>query len=168
MYTLAHRDMDKAYFMTAEGDCRVVTATHEHVEDMYPFIRKVDQLECACMGETPRAAMLRALDKDDMTLTALDAQGVPMAMFGVGRVVGQAYIWCLGTDAVKDNAYQFLKSSRKWTQLLTKPYGATFNYVHQDNDVAIRWLKFCGAKFIRALVFQDQSFYEFIIPYRHV
>lgn len=146
----------------------MVTALPEHVEDMYPFIRKIDQFECACMGETPRAAMLRALDKDDVTLTALDPEGVPFAMLGVGQVLGQAYIWCLGTDGVIDNGWQFLKSSRRWTQILTKHYGVTFNYVHEDNDVSIRWLKFCGAKFLKRLIFNNQPFYEFIIPYKHV
>lgn len=156
------------YFISQEGKCSIVEANADHVESLYPFIRKVDQIECACMGETAKDAMLRALDKDDITLTALDPEGVPMAMFGVGRVVGQAYIWCLGTDSVQDHAYDFLRASRMWTQLLTKPYGATFNYVHTSNDVSIRWLKFCGASFLRTLSFNDEPFYEFIIPYRNV
>ena len=101
---------------------------------------------------------------DDVTLTAVDKDNVPFAMFGVGQVDDLAYIWCLGTDSVSDNAYDFLKASREWTQRLTKPYGATFNYVHQDNHVALKWLRFCGAIFIRQLTFSNEPFFEFIIP----
>ncbi len=102
--------------------------------------------------------------QDGVTLTGLDGEGVPFAMFGVGQVENQAYIWCLGTESVSDNAYDFLKASREWTQRLTKPYGATFNFVHEENSTALKWLKFCGAIFIRKLTFSNQPFFEFIIP----
>ncbi len=116
------------------------------------------------MGHEPRRTMLEAIQQDDVTLTALDDEGVPFAMFGVGQVANLAYIWCLGTEAVEDNAYDFLKASREWTQRLTKPYGATFNFVHKENHVAIKWLKFCGAVFIGTRTFSTQPFFEFIIP----
>ncbi len=116
------------------------------------------------MGGEPRQSLLRGLETDDVTLTALDADDVPFAMFGVGQIANQAYIWCLGTDGVSDNRYDFIKASREWTQRLTKPYSAAFNFVHQDNHDAIKWLKFCGASFIRKLTFSNQPFFEFVIP----
>lgn len=145
------------------GGCSVVEATSEHVERIYPFLRKVDKLEVACMGHQPRQSMLRALESDDVTLTALDDEDVPFAMFGVGQVDGMAYIWCLGTEAVEDNAYQFIRASKEWTQRLTKPYGVTFNFVHKENEVAIKWLKHCGALFLNETKFSSQPFYEFVI-----
>ncbi len=162
LFTHDLTDMDKV--LSTHGKGKVVVATAEHVERIYPYMREADQLEVACMGYEPRQALLSGLASDDVTLTALDDEGVPFAMFGVGQVENQAYIWCLGTEAVKDNAYQFLKASREWTQRLTKPYGATFNFVHKENHVAIKWLKFCGAIFIRKLTFSNQPFFEFIIP----
>lgn len=152
-----------ARLVSKAGACSVVEANKEHIECIYPFMRKADQIEVACMGSTPKSSLLYALENDDCTLTALDPEGVPVGMFGVGQLGAQAYIWWLGTDSVEDNAYDFIKASRKWTQLLTKPYGATFNYVHKDNELAIKWLKFCGAKFIRKLSFSTQPFYEFVI-----
>ena len=156
-----------AKLLSKHGTCSVVVATEEHVERLYPFLRSIDQMEVACMGSTPRDSMLRALEYDDVTLTALDDEGVPFAMFGVGQNGDTAYIWCLGTEGVNDNAYQFLKCSREWTQRLTRPYGATYNYVHKDNDVAIRWLRFCGALFIKEHTFATQTFYEFVIPAKY-
>lgn len=162
LFILALTDMDKV--LSKHGDCKVVVATHAHVAMIYPHMRMADKVEVACMGHEPCQSLLGALEDDDVTLTALDGDDVPFAMFGVGQVGEQAYIWCLGTDSVSDNAYQFLKASREWTQRLTKPYGATFNFVHEDNHVALKWLKFCGAIFIRKLTFSNQPFFEFIIP----
>jgi hypothetical protein len=154
--------MDKV--LSTHGDCKVVVATHAHVERIYPHMRKADQIEIACLGYEPREALLSAFEVDDVTLTGLDANDTPVIMFGVGQAADQAYIWCLGTDGVSDNSYQFLKASREWTQRLTKPYGTTFNFVHEDNHAALKWLKFCGAIFIRKLTFSNQPFFEFIIP----
>jgi hypothetical protein len=152
-----------ARLVSKEGRCTIVEATEEHIEDIYPFMRKADQIEVACMGHHPKQSLQNGLKNDDVTLTALDPEGVPFAMFGVGQVNNHAYIWWLGTESVTDNAYDFLKASRKWTQLLTKPYGTTFNFVHQENKLAIKWLKFCGATFLRKLEFKNQPFFEFII-----
>ena len=149
-----------------QGSHKLIKANKSHIGDIVPFIRKEDRLEVACMGSTPEQSLNRAFETDDVTLTIVDGGDVPIAMLGVGQVIDMAYIWMLGTDAVKDASYDFLKASRKVTQALTKPYGATFNFVHKENRTAIKWLKFCGAKFTRTLSFNNEPFYEFIITYR--
>lgn len=149
-----------------QGTHKLIKAKKSHIDDIVPFIRKEDRLEVACMGSTPEESLHRAFETDDATLTIVDGGDVPIAMLGVGQVIDMAYIWMLGTDAVRDASYDFLKASRKVTQSLTKPYGATFNFVHKENKTAIKWLKFCGATFTRTLSFNNQPFYEFIITYR--
>jgi hypothetical protein len=94
--------MDKV--LSTHGSCKVVVASHDHIERIYPYMRKADQIEIACMGHEPRQSLLSGFENDDVTLTALDADDVPFAMFGVGQVSDQAYIWCLGTESVSDNA----------------------------------------------------------------
>lgn len=149
--------------VSVHGDCKVVVATLDHIEAIYPFMRVEDKIEAACMGHQPKEALEIAFKQDDVTLTALDKDDVPFAMFGVGQVEGLAYIWLLGTDGLPDNAYQFVKASKKYVKTLSKPYDCVFNFVHKDNKLAIKWLRFCGAKFIRSLEFSSQPFYEFII-----
>ena len=166
MFTPVHVGMDRV--VSIEGKCKVVEATHDHAECIYPFMRKADQIEIACMGHSPRDSLMAGLENDDVTLTALDADDVPFAMFGVGQVADFAYIWCLGTDGVNDNTYDFLRASRKYTQALTKPYGVTFNYVHEDNKAALRWLKFCKASFLSELTISNQTFYQFAITKNYV
>ena len=104
--------------ISTHGDCKVVVATPDHVERIYPYMRKADKIEVACMGHTPRQALLN-FESDDVTLTALDADDVPFVMFGVGQV-GNCLHLVSWTDSVSDNSYDFIKASREWTQRLTK------------------------------------------------
>lgn len=164
--TVDQTDTDKV--VSFHGDHRVVVATADHIEAIYPFMRRIDQIEVTCMGSTPKESLEYGLAHDDVTLTALDADGVPFAMFGVGQVENLAYGWLLGTDGLLDNSYQFIKASRKYVASFTKPYGCIFNFVHQDNDLALRWLRFCGAKFIRRIEFSNQPFYEFVITSKNI
>lgn len=164
MPTNAQEDSNIVY---RQGDYKLIKADKSHIDAIYPFMRREDQLEVMCMGKTPEQSLHNAFDTDDITLTIVDGDDVPIAMLGVGQILDMAYIWMLGTDQVQEASYSFLKASRKITQSLTKPYGATFNYVHTENQTAIRWLKFCGAKFIRKLYFTNHPFYEFIITYRN-
>ena len=150
-------------FVCKQGSCTIVEANSSHIPLIAPFIRKEEQIEVDCMGGTIQEALLKGLKQDDCTLTVKDKYDVPYAMFGVGQLGNQAYIWMLSTDAVRDNMYDFVRYSRKWIQILTKPYKTTFNFVHQDNKLSIRWLKFCGAKFIRKIDINSHPFLEFII-----
>ena len=152
--------------ISVEGKCSVVAATEDHAEAIYPFMRRADQIEVACLGSTPKESLLKGLAYDDVTLTALDEDGVPFAMFGAGPLLEGGYIWCLGTEGVNDNGYDFLKASRKYTQMLTKPFGVTFNYTHANNKVALKWLKFCGANIISKTKFNNEPFFQFSIPYK--
>jgi len=164
LFTLVLADMDD-YLISVEGKCSVVLATKEHVEAIYPFMRKADQLEVHYLNSSPKESLLKGLAYDDLTLTALDPDGVPFAMFGAGSLIEGGYIWCLGTDGVNDNGYDFIKASRKYTKLLTEPYNVTFNYVHAENEAALKWLKFCGAEMISETQFSNQPFFQFALSY---
>ncbi len=147
------------------GDCKIVPATEEHIEGIAAKMRVGDQLECACFGFSPQDALYFAMSQDDRTHTVLDGAKVPFAMFGAGsRKEGDgSYIWLLGTDGVFENKRQFAAASRPWVNYLVKPYGVVSNLVHKENAHAVRWLRFCGAKFVRELQVLSNPFYEFII-----
>ena len=161
-FTVAQTDMANQ-IVSVHGNCKVVIATEGHIEDIYPFMRREDQLEVACMGYKPKEALEVALKTDAVTLTAVDKDDVPFAMFGSGQIEGMAYIWLLGTDGLLDNSYDFIKASRHYTQLFAQTYDCVFNYVHKENKSALKWLKFCGAKFVNTTEFMGEPFYEFVI-----
>lgn len=147
------------------GNCEIVEATSEHIDALKDNLRHHDALECLLLGSDPESAMKHAFETDTATYTALDSEGKAFGMFGSGPLVGTTtgYIWFLGTPEVNKHRRAFLRASRDWVQFLSAPYDATANIVLKDNKVAVRWLKFCGAKFIREIEVSGQSFYEFII-----
>lgn len=146
------------------GDCKAVLATHDHAEEMAPFIRQLDKIETAAYGFTTCEAALKAgVDNDDVTFTALDGDGVPFAMMGVGSFGDANYIWLLGTDGVKDNWYNFGKASRLLLPVLLSKYDVVSNLVLKDYTDSVRWLKWLGAKFIREVNIAGYDFYEFIL-----
>jgi len=147
------------------GDCKIVTATEDHIEVISSEMRPGDQLECSCFGFSPKDALYFALSRDDKTYTALDGNEVPFLMFGAGtrKEDDSSYIWLLGTDGLFKNSRQFARASRPWVKHLVEPYGVVSNLVHKENTPAVRWLRFCGAKFIRELQVLSNPFYEFII-----
>lgn len=145
------------------GGCLIVDATESHVEKLEGNLRHHDKMECYLLGSTPSKAMRLALRIDGATYTALDENGEPFAMFGSGPKQAIGYIWMLGTEDVLKHKRQFIRASRDWIQYLSKPYGVTSNVVLKDNRMSVRWLKFCGAIFLRELEISSETFYEFII-----
>lgn len=145
------------------GKCTIETATEAHIEAIYPFMREMDKLEASCMGFDPKEALEVALGADDLTLTAIDPNGVPFAMFGVGGPKEKGWIWMLGTKGIEENRYDFIKASFRWIQIIIEEYDYVFNYVHKSNENSIKWLKFCGAVIGNSRVFNNEPFYEFTI-----
>jgi len=145
------------------GDCSIVQATMFHANKLKDNLRFHDALECELLGHTPKEALSLALSLDYKTYTALGPDKEPFAMFGSGSSEDGGYIWMLGTPDVTKHKKNFVQASRAWVQYLSKPFGITSNVVLKDNKQAIRWLKFCGAKFLQEVEISSHSFYEFII-----
>tara|TARA_E500000318_G_scaffold25338_1_gene25345 strand:- start:302 stop:784 length:483 start_codon:yes stop_codon:yes gene_type:complete len=146
------------------GDCKAVLATKDHAEQLAPFLRHNDKLEVGAYGfEDPLEALTSALDHDEVTITALDKDDVPFAMFGVGRGYPSDYIWLLGSDSVKDNWYPFAKASRQLLPILIKDYPIVYNLVLKDYTDSVKWLKWLGAIFTRDVHLAGHAFYEFVI-----
>jgi hypothetical protein len=144
--------------------CKAVVATEQHAKELAPLLRHEDNLEVGAYGyKTNEESLLNAIAKDDVTVTALDAQGKPFAMMGVGNAKDMPYIWLLGSSGVKDNWYVFAKASKELLPFLTKNYPVVTNLVLKEYHASVRWLRWLGAKFIREVELEGHTFYEFII-----
>lgn len=144
--------------------CKAVVATEQHAKELAPLLRHEDSLEVGAYGfQSNEASLLNALNKDDITITALDAEGAPFAMLGVGQTKDMPYIWLLGSAGVKDNWYVFAKASKELLPYLIKDYPVVTNLVLKDYTASVRWLKWLGAQFIREVELEGQMFYEFIL-----
>jgi len=143
---------------------KIVRATEEHIAPIVEDMRDMDALEVKCMGATPTEALKLGLDRDQNTFTILDLEDTPIAMFGAGGIIGGAgYIWMLAANKLKLNKREFVKVSRSCVDHIIKPFTFCGNVVHTENEQAIRWLKFCGAYFIKEIKLDNQPFYEFVV-----
>lgn len=156
-------DMDKILKKYSSG-VTVCVATLAHAEKLAPLLRKEDITEAKAFGyPSSKEALTEAMAADDLCVTCLDAEGVPFAMLGVGRVEDTSYIWLLGSDGIKDNWYTFAKGSKEWLQPLIKKYGKVTNFVLASYETSIRWLSWLGADFTNKVEMGGEVFLEFVI-----
>ena len=82
-------------------------------------------------------------------------------MFGVSK---EGAIWLLASDEIYRIRFSFLRESRKVIDFLNQKYPTLWNYVDCRNELHIRWLKWCGFKFLRKINYGvlQLPFYEFI------
>ncbi|MBT61162.1 MAG: hypothetical protein CMA63_06410 [Euryarchaeota archaeon] len=162
---MSHQDLrEYDNYYARHNRIQVVTAAQEHIAAIAENLRPMDAIEIACMGGDPAEALSRGIEESHCALTVLDDDDVPIAMFGVNACGNHMHsIWCLGTPGVEENLRDWIRYSRKYVNSISAPFGVTFNFVHHENEKAIRWLRFCGAQFINERKFNNQKFYEFII-----
>lgn len=74
----------------------------------------------------------------------------PVLLFGVvpldtAQPIGT--VWCLGTEEIERHPFPLYRMGRQWVDKLTARYSALANYVHADNALAIKWLRWLGFEF---------------------
>lgn len=114
-------------------------------------LREADLLEIKASGYNARQSLDRGL-RCSYPCLAVEVDGRCCGMFGVvadGRYRGAGNIWFLGTDRILKVKMQFLRESRKWLDEITKDYRSVSNYIHQDNTLHIKWLKWLGFSFFK-------------------
>ena len=155
-------DLDEVLKLYKSGH-KVVVATPNHVDHIANNMRPEDIKEVSSFNATPKDALLNAIAHDEATMTVLCPDNIPYAMFGVGCTNGEAYIWMLGTTDIIKHKFEFLKRCREWVWGLVGIYEKVYNYVHEDNKLAIKWLSWCGAEFIQQAEINGETFYRFMI-----
>ncbi len=129
----------------------VVEATPYHADHIAEHMRSIDQQEIWLASKsTPSRAMHRCLDSD-VKLTCL-VDEMPAFMFGVNRMTllgNKGAVWMLGTEDMYKIKYGKLelKLMREYARQLAEPYDVIENYVHVENEISIKWLRFMGFKF---------------------
>ena len=144
--------MDKIIEYLGTTNHKVVVANKKYFNHMANNLRKHD-----------------LLIYDDETYILLDDKNIPYIAFGCGIApTEEAYIWMLGTNDVFKYKKIFVKYCKRWVNKLASKYETVTNYVHVDNKLSIRWLKWCGAVFSPKLNILGQDFYKFYITKRKI
>ena len=125
-------------------------ATKGDVLDVAHRLREADIAEGeAMLGMDPKQWLTFA----DLTRTWViyNAKNENVALAGVEPLPGDnsALIWMVATDQLEKHSIEFLKYSRPFIEEITRPYDLVFNWVHADNAVHLKWLKWCGFTFIK-------------------
>lgn len=127
-------------------------------------LRAADRAELAALGTTPPESLADGYLQSTPPYTAVDADQVPVAMFGVVPLRPQVgAIWLLGTDRLVEgpNRVSFLRLSRKWVPALQRGYEVLTNLVDKRNTVHLRWLEWCGFAFVSEHEINGYTFIKF-------
>ena len=149
-----------------QGNNHFRLSTLEDIKYLAPRLRTSDKKEIlASVGLTPYEAMMIGYLENVIVFTIVNKNNEPVAIFGindVGQNVGA--IWLLATDKLKDIQYSFLRENKKVIDFLNTKYKILWNFVDCRNSLHIKWLKWCGFKFINKQNYGvlNKPFYEFI------
>lgn len=96
-------------------------------------------------------------------------RGEPCAMFGSVPLpqtsqVREGAIWLLGHDDLvsKEAAPTFVRHSREWFRVACEPFDLVTNFVHEENHVHIRWLRWLDCQFLQRVEVHGHGFLEFV------
>ena len=148
----------------------ITEALPEHIPAIAEDMRKADRREVwASHRHTPQEALEYALSRSELAWTCT-IEGVPAFMWGVARqgslmsVVGAP--WLLGTNlffgAHRKLHREFLRQCPDYVDRMQGCFPRLENFVHAENRLSIRWLKWCGFILddIPELI-NDEDFYLF-------
>lgn len=128
-------------------DAAVVPVAPWHLEHVAENMREADRVEIAALSRwSPLEALRHSADASTWARTAL-VDGVPIQVFGVTPTTLTSRVgcpWLLGTDGIVEHGRLFLRHSREWRDYMLGTYPVLRNVVHDENDVAIRWLRWIG------------------------
>lgn len=127
----------------------VEKATEADVDYLKTRLRPSDVVEIWAAGrETPEMALAAGL-KCSTSCWTVKHKGEAVAMFGVAHGVGVpdgfGCIWLLASDGLLKMRTTFLKLSRRFVDEMLKDYSVLFNMTDNRNEVATKWLRWCGA-----------------------
>ncbi len=137
-------------------------ATIKDLKYLAPRLRFEDKREIlSTAGMLPYNALYYSYLKSAIVFTIVNDKKEPVGIFGV-TVSGA--IWLLATDKLKEIQFAFLKENKKVIDFLNTKYKILWNFVDSRNSLHIKWLKWCGFKFINKKKYGvlNEPFYEVI------
>ncbi|MDQ3684467.1 MAG: hypothetical protein M3430_02535 [Acidobacteriota bacterium] len=131
-------------------------------------LRVADREEIkAAVGEEPRVVLERSVSWSDPCCAVVNGEAAPIALFGAVPEANDpdlGIVWLLASDELIKHHFFVARNSRAWVAELHQRYRVLWNCVDARNEVHIRWLKWCGFKFLRLIEkygVEQRPFYEF-------
>ena len=141
-------------------------ATFKDIQYLAPRLRYEDKREIlASTGLLPYEALLKGYLENVIVFTIVNKKNIPVGIFGVNDCgSGVGAIWLLASEDLTTAQISFLRQCRDVVKVLNTKYKILWNFVDCRNSLHIKWLKWCGFKFINKQKYGvlNKPFYEFI------
>ena len=116
-------------------------------------MRKQDIIEVEASDVDPLTALLYPLKHESAQTFTLFYDKEPVLMGGtVGESIGLARVWLLASDKAFTKPMKIALLSRKWVDLIHKPYEILYNYVWIENKKAVKLLQHLDCRFDNEIV----------------
>lgn len=123
-------------------------STEKDAMSLARTMRKQDIMEVEACGTDPVTALLYPLRQENAQTFTLFYGKEPVLMGGtVGESIGLARVWLLANDIAFTKPMKLALLSKKWVDLIHKPYEILYNYVWIDNKKAVKLLKHLECRF---------------------
>lgn len=147
---------------------KTVEATQDLIDRLKGHLRKADNDECmAGSGGSADEAMQTGFEVSKWCKVFM-ADETPVCVFGVAplTMLSETGVpWMLGTDLVRRYPRAIVVLGKMYVKLMLKDYIRLENFVHIENNIAIKWLKNCGFEFDGAKPYgvKKELFHKFFI-----
>ena len=141
----------------------VEKTTPEHCFDLAPRLKSIDRYELALWGLDPLLALLQPFRfirrKNIHTFTILtESKQEVVAIFGAvptrnNNKIGT--IWFLASDLLDKHYTYFLRRNKLWLHFLEENYDYLCNYITEEHQTSIRWLKWQGFNFSKPMLVKN-------------
>ena len=126
----------------------ILPATPDHVPAIAAGMRDADRREVwASHRHTPGEALECSLERSELAWTCL-VEGVPAFMWGAARQGSLISLtgnpWLLGTPDILKVSREFLRQCPAYVARMQERFPRLENFVHAENRLSVRWLKWCG------------------------
>ena len=139
-------------------------ATEEDANYLAPILRQCDKDEIKAHSNiSAEDALIASIKLSELPLVVVDHK--PVAIFGVVPNGDVGFVWLMATPDLQKIGFPFLRECMRVVQLFNDRYLVLSNFVDARNKLHIRWLKWCGFKFInkhKRYGVAQIPFYEFV------
>ena len=127
----------------------IIPATTEHAYQLAPHMKQADREEVkAASGLEPLEVLLKSLELSEKAYALLAGDEV-IALGGLVPLTEQIGIpWALTSDKIALYSKQFCRITKELIKGFHKKYPLLTNFCDARNTTTIRWLKYCGFKFV--------------------
>ena len=149
------------------ANIRFIDATLENIKPIMGSVKKMDDVESMRYAGLPIDEALKVCVERSYYSKLLIVNDKLIAVFGVRsandsvlRYAGHP--WMVTIDNAEGFAKAIVKYSKKAVKDMLEKFDVLVNFVSVDNEVSIRWLKWCGFKFEdRPIKINNYYFFRF-------